>query len=854
MRKSHALWAAALLLGCPVQEPSPERPDFGILRVDAGLDCTQDPALCGRGETCDPGRRVCVENTSCVQHDDCRADRRCVDGLCGRPAGACGTDEDCAVGERCAPSGVCLRAADPTGRFLPSCTSALPCPAGTRCVAGVCAPCGPELACPGAQVCRGGRCEEPTTCRGAADCFPGHSCTGSVCVRPIAGCTPDPENDRVEGAAPLAERYVSGLELCGADRDWYALRLEPYVGARIILSHEPEGGELAHVETALSTDRGAAVPGVSTLSWPGRTVLQIPGADSIRELRLEVSGNRSTRYTLDTERLFGLCAGDVLDLYGDESPERAPALSLLRMSELELSACLGDADHLRLAVREDERVQVGFELDPDEAARVAVSIEDPNTGEVWSRSYTATVTAPLVLPRADADTELRLRAEAVRAPELGARYGWRPDLESAARFQACGAPNLAPASAELSLNGQSRLGLSSCGDGAEFTAETILRVDPPAAPALLRATVRPVGSTTARVGVRLLADCLRDSSQLECDTSPRAGLGASLEHVATSTAPLYLVVSTSEPSALVAFSLGFDEDDNFTCIGGRATPITSSGVLSVSTVEATHTLELGSGSSCGFAGSGAGPDRFFELDVAARQVVVLELTGRTDGFLWVGTNCARLSETCTAAASIDDVVSPARVVLEPGGATRYVVAVDGYGRGDAGDYELRTLFSPQCLEDAACPSGQRCDDYVCAPPPANDQCPGTELELVDGAGRAAGSTAAASDDFDSADCAGGAGGNDVVFRLSLPSPASNLVARVTRANFDPIMYLRRNLCESRAAEIVCNDDRDLAAGDLRPELRLASVPAGTYYLIVDAYSFGSAARGGSFELEVTVGP
>lgn len=855
MPKSLRLVALALLFGCPVQEPAPGTPDFGLQPEDAGLDCTQAPSLCVRGERCDPSTRTCVENLSCTAHGDCRADRRCVDGLCGLPPGACTVDQDCGTSQHCAPSGVCVGDADPSGRFLPVCSDAADCTVGTQCAEGLCAPCGPELACPGAQVCRRGRCEEPATCRSAADCYAGHVCTRSLCVRPTDGCNPDPENDQIEGATPLSEMHVSGLELCGLDRDWYALRLQPFVGARFIITPEPSAARTqVQLETEVTTDRGEPISGVSTLHWPGRTIIQVPGRDAMRELRLSISGNQGARYSLDTERVFGLCAGDELDLYGDQTPETAPILNLVRLGELSAVACPEDLDHVRLPVREDELVRLGLELEPEQAARLELSITDPNRGASWTRTFTASVTEPLALPRAQADTELVLRTSAVRAPELGASYRWRPDLESAGRFQACEDPPSAPASATLDLAGGTALGLSSCGAGAGFRAETILRLVPAVAPSLLRATVRPAGSATALVGVRLLSECMRDSTERSCDASPRPGLGASIEHVATTTAPLFLVVSTSEPTSGVSFSYGFDENDNFTCVGGRSTPIESSGVTSVSTVEGTHSLELGPGSSCGFSGVGSGPDRFFELDVAARQVVVLELTGRTDGFLWVGTNCARLSETCTAAASIDDIVSPARVVLEPGRATRYVVAVDGYGPGDAGDYELRTLFSPECLIDAACPVGERCDDYVCAPPPANNQCPGTALILSDGVASASGSTNAGTDDFDSADCFGGALGNDVVFRLELAAPASSFVARVTRANFDPLMYLRRNLCESRAAEIVCNDDRDLSAGDLLPEIRLANVPAGTYYLIVDAYSFGSPTRGGTFELEVQVTP
>lgn len=855
MPKCLRLLALAVLFGCPVQEPTPPRLDLGIQQVDGSISCVGQPSLCERGERCDQDRGLCVPNTTCTGHADCLVDLRCVDGSCAMPEGACVEDRDCAEDERCAPSKVCIRDIDPLGSLQPVCSERSTCRLGTSCVLGVCESCGDQRPCPGAQLCRQGICEEPSTCRTSTDCFSGHSCNAGTCTRPVGGCAPDPSNDLVSGATLLREAHVDGFDLCGFDRDWYALRLEPYVGARIIITPEtPATGAFVALQTRVMGDRGESIEGVSTLHWPGRSIIEVPGRDSARELRLEVSGNQNARYAIDTERVMSLCAGDMLDLLGDETEASAPRASLSKVRGLQLRACPGDRDHLRLEVSRNELLSLGFELEAEEGARLGLTAQAGASGPIHRASFTATVTEPLTLPRLTEDAELRLAVSGDRTPELGATYRWLPDLETAARFQACQAPTPAISQPALDLGADVILGDSACKASAAFEAETIFVVSPVSVPTLLRATVRTVSSTTAELGLRLLDSCSRDSSTRTCDASPRSGLGASIEHVITSTTPVYLVVSTNEPSSLVTFEIGFDEDDNFTCIGGRSDRLDQSGTRPVSTVEATRSFELSAGSMCGPAGVGSGPDRFFELDVSARQTVVLELSGRPDGFLWVGTTCARLSETCTAAASINDIASPARVVLEPAIATRYVVVVDGYGPTDAGDYELRALFSPQCLSDSACAGGQRCDDYVCAGPPANDQCPGTALTLSSGRATANGSTGAAGDDFDSTTCLGGIGGSDVVYALELAAPAARLEARITRATFDPLLYVRRNLCESPAAELVCNDDQDLAAGNLLPAVVLSNVPAGTYYLVVDAYSFGGVERGGTFELELSVTP
>jgi hypothetical protein len=139
---------------------------------------------------------------------------------------------------------------------------------------------------------------------------------------------------------------------------------------------------------------------------------------------------------------------------------------------------------------------------------------------------------------------------------------------------------------------------------------------------------------------------------------------------------------------------------------------------------------------------------------------------------------------------------------------------------------------------------RRCDDYVCRDPPPHDTCAGVRVVTLAG-GRAtiSDSTGAARDHFDGtgSNC-GGSGGADVVYAIDLGAGLTRFRAHVTRASWDPILSLRGTDCTSVTAQVACNDD-PRPNPDEPPTTPLSDliwtpaggIPAGRYFLIVDAY-------------------
>ena len=183
--------------------------------------------------------------------------------------------------------------------------------------------------------------------------------------------------------------------------------------------------------------------------------------------------------------------------------------------------------------------------------------------------------------------------------------------------------------------------------------------------------------------------------------------------------------------------------------------------------------------------------------------------------------------------------------------------LDGAGATDQGLYDLRTVRNAQCLADADCQgsgfnlcngSPCRCDDYQCALAPANDRCPGTLIDLGPsgfGAARIQGSTGAATDDHQI--CVGFEQ-PDVVYAVTVPEGASELVARIVDATFDPAMEIRQDTCVDGGGSVRCVDD--VRYPDvLLPEIRIPDPEAGTYYIVVDAF-----ADEGAFTMDVELLP
>jgi hypothetical protein len=667
-------------------------------------------------------------------------------------------------------------------------------------------------------------------------------------VRSTAGCTHDTANDTPAGATALVEG-VRTATICGDDVDWWSLGLTAGGGARVIVRSDP--ARLTVFAEALDGEEEAE--NVTAFRLIGVTIFEIASATSTQSVHFKVSGNDvSGAYTIRTELLPGLCLPDILDLYGDR--DAAQALLFPPDIALELRACIDDVDVVRVPVERSDLWS--FFARFAGASQLELGVMDGAAS--ISRVFTKTSTSPLVRSAADGG-EWTITVEATSVPSAGEPYDLELFRQAGPRLEACAAAQPAAASQTIDFTGATDIGAIDCPSHVpSFAPERLLRLDPPRPGALLHVEARPM-YTTATVAIALLGTCADDASVIACDSALRPGGPSAIEAVATSTSqPLYLLVSVdSARPGPVTIDVRWDQPGDFTCRMNGPEPIVSSGERSVSTEAATNTREIEATGACGgtaFAGDGAGPDRWFSLSVGGGQRAALELTGTLGGFLWAGTDCETMSDTCVGAAEVG-FGRAARVVLAPMGATNFLIAVDGTSWSDAGAYILRAVLAPQCIEDAECRtmpgSVRRCDDYRCSDPPANDRCEGAILVAL-AAGRATieGSTGAASDDFTGTgtNC-GGSGGQDVVYAVDVPAGAQSLRARITRATWDPILAVRRDQCATASSQVACNDDPRPNGQAESPlsDLTVTTPSAGRYYVIVDAY-----AGAGPFTLELTL--
>ena len=258
--------------------------DAGRVCTSQGFcdDCTSS-GECRVREQCDEMSRRCTFRPgwgeACQANEDCQAGSWCKQGLCVDrsqvslcPGGmnaecpqgnrcntrttvceedlGCSSDEDCAATEACnLGSHVCA----------PRCTAetqADVCAGGEKCVKSLCVQCekdgdcGPGLVCDAAGRCSSGtRCYTDRDCKVPLACFPQ---TGACLPKPPPcasddncpadkrcdvgsgkciprTCQPDrtePNNSAAQAFATTGSASFTGLTLCPADSDWFAISLQ----------------------------------------------------------------------------------------------------------------------------------------------------------------------------------------------------------------------------------------------------------------------------------------------------------------------------------------------------------------------------------------------------------------------------------------------------------------------------------------------------------------------------------------------------------------------------------------------------------------------------------------------------
>jgi hypothetical protein len=903
MMRARWLLLAALGLGaCTVEDPTfdagaPAKdagfPDAGF--PDAGPpDCVRDPGVCGPDAFCGPSgsciarSRPCRSSSTCGPEDVCvrpvvASSTTALDGTCQPPAGACGSDDACGGGH-CLPSGRCgpraARADVIDGALVPvaACAGAAECGVAGRCVAGACDTCAVNSDCGGGLRCEAGACVEPARCAAASDCFPGNRCTGGRCQRRVDTCAAESENDDADHPTPLEDGAYTGLSICGDDLDYYLLVVPPGHGVQVVLT---SSAAALTVQAELQDALERPLDAVGTLALPGLRVLQTH-PDGGASLLLKVwSADQSGPYDLAVRYVPGLCRDDAVGLYGDRDGLLIP--SNVRYTAV---ACYRSDDRVRVAAAPGDRLDVeatflGSGGGPSFAAPQARFLDaqgqiiDP---ELASATGTTAVAATGPRPEA-APVALVIRAE--RLPTAGEAYTVKLTRRLAGRAGSCDAaptldPTAGPQRVQGDLSAAGDLGRPACaGQPVLFSAperhDLLFRLTPPAEDVLLVATARPVAGVDPRLSVALLSECADDDAAVACDASPFPRSPVMVQALLSAGEARTLMISSDGRREDVRFELEVSYTSVVAFADDRcvdATPLTTTGTQAVllfggdgwgAQDDDRLWSDLVSSDCAASAGDGGGVDRFFHLDLAPGELAAVELTGPEGALLWSGRACDDLPGTCTGALARDVTHPVARLTFTASttGTTHYV-AVDGEAAGAEGTYVLRTVRNAACLADADCQGANlnrcggspcRCDDYQCRLAPDNDRCNGQRLDFgagVFGSARVTGSTGAASDDY-RLTCIG-SGQPDVVYSVSVPGGASELVARIVQATFDPALEVRKDTCVDGGAEVWCVDDVRYPEV-LLPEVRVREPEAGVYYLVVDSF-----AGEGAFTLEVEVLP
>jgi hypothetical protein len=655
--------------------------------------------------------------------------------------------------------------------------------------------------------------------------------------------------DRAAGALPLVDSATIA-SLCGRDVDWWSLDTPGGLGLRVAVEADRRALDLdVELFVANATTGGGAVrfSGGSRLVLPGHFVAEVPPrfVDGLAQrLLLRVaSRGRNGAYRVSTRALPSLCAGDALDLYGDDAREDAPSAPAGTFAPR--TACPNDVDWTRARPDVGDTWRLAARLRQSDGL-VTGRLVDDATGAVLAgpQAFTRAVSTSIEPAPARGGERWALELRATSAPTAGQPYDLELSRIAGTRYAACrDAPALAPGLTAIDADG-TELSSWRCALDGVSGEDRVFRLSPPRVGAVLRLEARALGQ--GRVGLGLARVCEDDATIGACASSGAdVGVSAAIEHVATSTAPLFawLTIADGPRPAGVELRVAWDEPGDYTCRLGGATPLVQSGVRTVDVRGGTDTVALASGDACAaFVDETPGPDRFFALSLAADERAVLTLAGPTGGVLWAGARCDALASSCVGAAATEPG-RPATLLLRPSTSTNYLVVVDSTSPVDAAPYRLEVRVAPECVTDGECANGRACDDYVCRGAPANDRCDGEVVTLVDGRATIRGSTGAADDSFASGVCTSPSSVADVVYAVDVPAGTTRFLARVVDATWDPLLVVRRGTCGSAPAEVACNDDR--TDGDLLPEVALAQPVADRYYVIVDGY-----AGRGPFTLEL----
>ena len=216
------------------------------------------------------------------------------------------------------------------------------------------------------------------------------------------------------------------------------------------------------------------------------------------------------------------------------------------------------------------------------------------------------------------------------------------------------------------------------------------------------------------------------------------------------------------------------------------------------------------------------PDVVYRFELPRRSRVTARFTEQeSDHQFMITSSCADRASEVACGKFLDETIGPGI----------YFLGIDGAAEGALGRFTFSFLARDVSAQDAACRN---------APQIADGQT-------------VSGTTANAGDKF-SASCAGREelqASPDRVYRFSLGAPAKVRLSLAT-PTWDGVLTIRKSCVDpghgapnARANEAACNND----AGDTRHAKIETTLPAGTYYAVVDGHQ---SKNEGAFTLEYRI--
>jgi hypothetical protein len=224
----------------------------------------------------------------------------------------------------------------------------------------------------------------------------------------------------------------------------------------------------------------------------------------------------------------------------------------------------------------------------------------------------------------------------------------------------------------------------------------------------------------------------------------------------------------------------------------------------------TGSTTRGEHENTGSCSPGDSRELVYELDVATRQRVAIEVEAHFDSVLYIRKDdCADASAEVDCNDDAQDNRSRSRIerVLEPG---KYFVFVDGYNR-EAGAFKMTVTATDVLALADVCPRARALPPRV------------TESAITDGT-------------IAEATCGGGAEGSEGVWRVQLASRSRVRIVEHSD-DFAPVVHARR-VCADDRSETACSES-GAAAGDAT----LTGIwNSGSYAVFADAHERDATGR------------